>query len=70
MWLSRSRESVGGRGGVEGVLVYPGRLDLCGLGWFDGSLGQFGGGLGWFCGGLSVLGWFGVFQWTGTREEV
>ena len=50
-----------GRGGVEGVLVYPGRLDLCGLGWFDGGLGWFDGGLGWFGGGL---GWFGVFQWT------
>ena len=44
-----------GRGAVEGVLVYPGRLDLCGLGWFAGILGWFGGG----------LGWFGVFQWTG-----
>ena len=45
-----------GRGGVEGVLVYPGRLDLCGLGWFDRGLGWFDGGSGWFGGGL---GWFG-----------
>ena len=44
-----------GRGGVKGLLVYPGRLDLCALGWFDG-------GLGWFVGGLveawGVLGCF------------
>ena len=48
LWLSWSGESVWGRGGVEGVLVYPGRLDLCGLGWFGGGLGWFGCGLGWF----------------------
>ena len=52
------RRECRGRGGVEGLLVYPGRLDLCALGWFDGSLG-----------GLEVvwgvLGWFRVFQWTG-----
>ena len=35
---------------------YPGRLDLCGLGWFDGGFWWFDGGLGWFGGGL---GWFG-----------
>ena len=69
------RRDCRGSGGVEGVLVYPGRLDLCGLGrfdggfwWFDGGLGWFGGGLGWFGGGLmevwGVLGCFGVFQWT------
>ena len=57
MWLSWTGESVGGRGGVEGVFVYPGRLDKCGLGWFDGGLGLFDGGLGWFGGGK---GWFGV----------
>ena len=52
------RRECRGRGGVEGLLVYSGRLDLFALGWFDGGLGRFGGGL------VEVWGGLGVFQWT------
>ena len=59
MWLSWSGECVWGRGGVEGVLVYPGRLTNVvwgGLMAVWGGLMAVWGGLEVVWGGLGCLG--------------